>query len=507
MHTLNHSSSVRKTATQPWWGQRLFRCFSHLSPYTLGIIASCIIMLSSFGAGATRNHGGILDRFGLNFFTFGHGSLICNVFLWIGIFLFVIAWLVLGRNLIHRNIEFPVTKIYRIMLWWVFPLSFASPLMSRDVYSYLMQGKLLEKGFDPYTQGAAANPGVYLVEVSPDWRNTTTPYGPLHLYLGSLITRVVGDNLTLGLFLFKIISLAGFALIAFSIARIALLFNVQPSYALWIGVLNPVVVFHLVGGMHNESVMVGLVSLGIYLALKNNLYLGIVIISIAMALKATAALALPFLIWLAVLRRDNLRQKILAFFISSITGVFLCLATLYIITMLSGATWGWIAELTGNTKVINPLAFPSFLSGIISSIFSVWIPDFPYNKVLAVIRLVSMAFLLIGVIASWIYFRTSKLAILRGVTVAYCCVFIFNSVTLPWYYASILTLFGVIHAPKWAKKLIIGFSIIIALSFTGGGNHQFYQPLWMIIVSILACWAVHWIFLTPYKHQGQQTTG
>lgn len=129
----------------------------------------------------------------------------------------------------------------------VVPLIFAAPMMSRDVYSYLMQGAMLRDGFDPYTEGAAVNPGPMLLEVSHDWRNTTTPYGPLHLWIGDMITTVVGDNVTLGVVAYKILSIIGLAVTGWSIVRIAQHFGANPAIALWIGVANPVMIIHMIG--------------------------------------------------------------------------------------------------------------------------------------------------------------------------------------------------------------------------------------------------------------------
>src|SRR5699024_6639990 len=158
---------------------------------------------------------------------------------------------------------------------------------SRDVYSYLMQGAMVRDGFDPYTEGPAVNPGPFLLEVSQDWRNTTTPYGPLHLWMGEGVTRLVGDTVTVGVFVSKVISGLGFAAIAWSTPLIARELGGDPTLALWLGVADPVMILHLIGGMHNESTMVALVSVGPLLCLHNRYIAGIALIAISVSLKAT----------------------------------------------------------------------------------------------------------------------------------------------------------------------------------------------------------------------------
>lgn len=243
----------------------------------LGLSASCILLFASFSGGATRNRGGLLEALNIGFLSYGHGRNLGLALYWVGIFLLAAAWVLAGRTIIRPQLTNPRPKgglrdIQRILFAWVTPLVFAGPLASRDVYSYLMQGAMVRDGFDPYTEGAAVNPGPFLLEVSQDWRNTTTPYGPLHLWIGELVTGLVGDNVTAGVAAYKVLSLLGFITIAWSIPRIASKLGADPAVALWLGVANPVIILHLIGGMHNESLMVGLVSIGLLAALNRHFH-------------------------------------------------------------------------------------------------------------------------------------------------------------------------------------------------------------------------------------------
>ena len=61
--------------------------------------------------------------------------------------------------------------------------------------------------------------------------------------------------------------------------------------------LNPLVIIHLMGGVHNEMLMVGLMAAGIALTFERRHCGGIALIAVGMAVKATAGLALPFMVW------------------------------------------------------------------------------------------------------------------------------------------------------------------------------------------------------------------
>lgn len=462
----------------------------------LGIIGSVLLFLGSFGGGAIRNRGGVLEALELNFLSYGHGAGISNAVFWAGVATLLLAWAVLGRRHVlgHEGPDGGEKRV-RTALWaWVLPLIPAAPMLSRDVYSYLMQGAMLRDGYDPYTQGAAVNPGPFLLEVSHDWRNTTTPYGPLHLWIGEGVTRIVGENVTAGVVVYKLISVLGFSAIAWAVPRIARALGGDPALALWLGVANPVMILHMVGGMHNESVMVGLVSLGLLASLHRRFLLGVALIAVAVSLKATAAIALPFVVWLATLHYAKRFHRVLAFLLSGLAGVVETLAVVAAVTWLSGSSWGWLSEISGNSKVINPLALPSLLASWATWLLKVFWISFEYNTALGVLRSISMVLMLAGLVVVWWLFRQNERRAVAGTALAYQVAFVFNSVTLPWYYASVISLVGAVRPPEWVLRLAVGASVVVTLAFTGSGNHQLYNTWWMVGVFVVAWFLTDWMF-------------
>ncbi|WIM66985.1 alpha-(1-_6)-mannopyranosyltransferase A [Corynebacterium breve] len=474
---------------------------ARLSPTWLGLTGTILLALGSFGAGATRNRGGVISALGLEFLTFGHGKGIMEIVLFVGIALLIGAWVLLGRTVVvdkpaGSSERFTTTK--RAMWIWIAPLAAAAPVLSRDVYSYLMQGAMVRDGFDPYTEGAAVNPGPYLLEVSHDWRNTTTPYGPLHLWIGEGVTTLVGDNVIAGLIVYKIISIAGFAAIAWAVPRIAQKLGGDPTMALWLGVANPVMVLHMIGGMHNESIMVGLVSVGLLAALNRHFVSSVVLISVAVSLKATAAIALPFVVWIATNhyapKSATFARRIFAFVASGFIGVVLTFLVVGIVTWASGSSWGWLAEISGNSKVVNPLSAPTFIADRVTPFLQLFDERFPYNTVLGVTRTVGSILMLTGLVIVWWFFRHNDRRAIMGTTLAYQVAYTFNAVALPWYYASVITLIGTFRPPLWLLQLTTGTSIVLAMAFTGSGNHRFYDMWWLGAALIVAWIATHYVF-------------
>ncbi|GAB3940544.1 alpha-(1-_6)-mannopyranosyltransferase A [Corynebacterium tapiri] len=464
------------------------------SPAAIGVVSAVILAIGSHGAGATRNRGGLLEALNLSFLAFGHGAAVMNALVSAGLIGMVLAWVVIGRRVIvdkQYSTPLRLQHIQRALVLWCVPLLAAAPILSRDVYSYLMQGAMVRDGFDPYSEGAAVNPGPFLLEVSHDWRNTTTPYGPLHLWIGEGVTKLVGENVSAGVIAYKLISVLGFFAIAWAVPKIAARLGGDPALALWLGVANPVMVFHMVGGMHNESIMVGLVSVGLLAAVYHRYVSAVALIAVAVSLKATAAIALPFVVWMVTYRyAPHMRpfgRRALAFVVSGALALIETVAVVWLVTWASGSSWGWLSEITGNSKVINPLAAPTLLTELITPFIQLFDPTFEYNVVLQALRPIFSVLMLLGLVACWWFFRGGGKHALAGTAAAYQTAFVLSSVTLPWYYASVISLLGTFRPPLWLCKLGVGASIVVALAFSGSGNHQLYNVPWMAGV-IIAAW-------------------
>src|SRR5699024_3099248 len=63
-------------------------------------------------------------------------------------------------------------------------------------------------------------------------------------------------------------SILGVIAAGWAIAKLAQRCRVQPASALWLGILNPLTILHLIGGIHNESIMLGFAVVGMDVALR-----------------------------------------------------------------------------------------------------------------------------------------------------------------------------------------------------------------------------------------------
>jgi alpha-1,6-mannosyltransferase len=255
-----------------------------------------------------------------------------------GVVLLIAAWALLGG--LVRGPGPPAPRALLLVLaTWAAPLLLAPPLFSRDVYSYLAQGAMVEAHMDVYAHGPSRLGGPLADEVAPLWRHTGAPYGPVFLAVAAALSGLTRGELPAGLFGMRLVALAGVALMAAALPRLARHSGADPSAALWLGALNPLVLLHLVAGAHNDAVMLGLLGVGLVAALGRWPVLGAVLVTLAALVKAPAVLGLAAVVVLQV-RAGRSPAKAL------VTTTAAAAATTVAATAAAGTGYGWVGALT-----------------------------------------------------------------------------------------------------------------------------------------------------------------
>ncbi|MFR9728724.1 polyprenol phosphomannose-dependent alpha 1,6 mannosyltransferase MptB [Saccharopolyspora sp. MS10] len=266
---------------------------------------------------------------------------------WLGMLMVVTAWLWLGKlSWPGRDRIVSRTQMDRTVVMWGLPLAVAPPLFSTDMYTYLAQNAVAALGINPYALGPGTALGVdhpLVANVPNIWRDTPSPYGPLFLLFGQHIARVIGDDVVFGVLLWRVVMIIGLMLAIWAIPRLAARCGVHPVAALWLSAANPITLFHVVSGAHNEALLVGIMLAAIELGLRWRTPLGViaagVLLSIGGAIKPPGFVALGFFgIYVARRRGGRMRDLV---GVAALLGVVL-LATMTIITVVSGWGLGWI---------------------------------------------------------------------------------------------------------------------------------------------------------------------
>ena len=437
----------------------------------LGLAGSAVMVLGGLLAGVPPKHDLVLQLPFLQ--TMRTFSTLTVMVVFTGVFMLMLAWWRLGRLVRAGAPGTGIRDLLVTLVWWSVPLLVTIPIFSRDVYSYLAQGKMTVWGMDAYQYGPALMGGPLTVDIPPIWQTTPAPYGPVFLSLAAGVTNVTGLSIPLGILGMRLLSLLGLALIVASVPRIARATGVDPRAALWLGVLNPLVLIHLVGDAHNDALMLGLMLAGLALALRRRPAWGAVLVTLAALVKAPALLALVFIVplWAADLsgRARWLRAGFAAFGVS--------VATVVVATTVAGTGYGWMGTLDTPTRAHTWTSLTTdvgYWCGLVADHFGLAQPD----QVLAAWRLAGLA--AAGVVCLLMLRRHWNTPVV-GLGLGLAAVLALGPVVHPWYLLwALIPLAAAARSAKIRRWVAITTIAMTAMVLPGG-----VQPTFDVFVGAL----------------------
>jgi alpha-1,6-mannosyltransferase len=167
----------------------------------------------------------------------------------------------------------------------------APPLLSQDVFSYIASGRLAARhGLNPYVAVPARQPSDAVFPFV-GWRTSPDAYGPLFTFvvypLGLL--RVAAAMWTL-----KVMSALSVLGLTGLTAHVATARGVNPQRAAAMVALNPLVLVHVVGGAHNDSLLILALMGSVALLVSGRQVSGAAALALAVGLKLSGLFAAPF---------------------------------------------------------------------------------------------------------------------------------------------------------------------------------------------------------------------
>ena len=447
----------------------------------------------------------------VNFFqTQNLGIALARAFLVVGAALLIQAWLMVGLDAVKGRIE-KIRVLYLAFASWCAPLLVAAPLFSRDVYSYYMQGRMQLQGHSPYTSGVAVVPGWFSSGVDPLWGNAPSPYGPLFLLVEKFVAQICGTSALTSVLWFRAFSVLGVVLLCVQVPKLAVRHGINPISALWLGVLNPLVIFHFVAGAHNDGLMLGLAFWGLNHALDKKYASSILLITLGIAIKPSAFVILPFvaLLILAFCTRNftwaakfqqvvqldgdevvdkshyKLSARMLAILTTTLGSIFILAA----ISLLAGVhPFGWLSALVRPGSVRSWLA-PSTLTGMVSSNFFHVLGFANHaDKIIAICRIIGELFLAAGLV--YILDTVQRRSITRSAALAFVVLVICSPAVQPWYLLWFIPLLAVTGLTQKHLRIvvtfIVGFAIHdIANSAETGNSFLGFSDVVAIVLSVV----------------------
>jgi len=301
----------------------------------VGLAGSGLLAAGAIGSGVLPQPDPLRDEVIVSTLRQGTPRIVCVAVAALGMALLVAAWLLLGRCLDRAGTR----GLLLTATLWSAPMLLAPPILSRDVYGYAVVGQMLQAGLDPYRVGPAELDSSWVASTSVSWLTVPFAYGPLFLVLARVVVAGSGGSLALSVFGMRLLAVLGTVLLAWALPRVARACGGDERRALWLGLLNPLVLTHFVGGAHADALMVGLMVAGLAFAAGRRPAAGAALCALAIAVKATAVVTLPFiaLLWVAQLsgRSWPLPRAVVAT-TAVAAGSFAAL------TAVSGVGYGWI---------------------------------------------------------------------------------------------------------------------------------------------------------------------
>lgn len=433
-----------------------------------GLLASLMIMVGSWGVGwlaMTPSSVLAVHPVLLPLRTTTAGVIICAVLLSLGAMLLVRSWLRLSQRVGGWH-DGATPTIRRAVLLWGAPLLFTVPIFSRDVYSYLAQGRVLHAGLNPYESGVSELPGWFMEGADGLWAQSPSPYGPLFLLLAQLIWFLSGGVPEISVALFRLLSVLGIGLMLVAIPRLARAFGSQPAWALWLCVLNPLSLLVFLPAAHNDALMIGLMLLGMCCALRRRRLYAVLLLTAAVAVKPIAMTVLPFAVLLSLRGPTRITGQYSARIREWVFAGALAAGLLVGAGLTLGVGLGWITAALGAGSAIAPVAPVGLLgTGLGLAAAVVWGQDADQTAtwIFAGARLISAALL------AWMLLRPRVGNPVLWAGVGLTVVVLSSTVIQPWYVLWILPLFAVVHVHRGRSLVLVSLllTVMVLLSLVG----------------------------------------
>ena len=362
----------------------------------------------------------------------------------------------------------------RIIASWAIPLALAPPMFSKDVYSYLAQGAIGNTLDDPYSLGPVSALGTshaLTINVPDIWRDTPNQYGPLFLGVQKVIHAITGDDVVVGTILHRIVAVVGILMLGWAVPRLAEYCGVSDVAALWLAVANPLVLFHLVSGIHSESLMMGLLAVGLVFALRAvassgsgwpvaaQFILGAVLVTGSALVKLPTVVALGF-VGMSLARLWGAGWS--ATLGAAMSMLVISGATTAVAMFATSSGLGWITKLGAATSLRSWLSPPTAIGVIVGGIGQYLGLGDHTEQILAMTQ--TAALVLAGAFTVRMLFavQSGRIHPVGGLGVSMAAIVLCFPVVQPWY-----VLWALVPLAAWATRVefripVVAVSAILA---------------------------------------------
>lgn len=461
-----------------------------------GTIGSAMMLAGSFGVGWLSSVSD-LSRWPLIIFLRLNpfGVVLSIVLLAAGAMLLVRSWLRLGQKVRTWGPEARNVTLKAVVAWGA-PMMLAIPLFSRDVYAYMVQGQMVINGLNPYEEGYSQVSNWFSSGADKLWAQSPTPYGPLFLWLEEWVVWLSGGQQTLSILLFRLVAVAGVVLCIIYVPKLAGLHGINPHRALWLTAANPLFLINFIAAVHNDALMLGLALAGLYYAASKRPVLGILLVSLSIAVKPVTIIFLPFIGLLWAGRRAGWGRKSLYWLITAL----IALGVLAVLGAMNGYGFGWIGAMSTPVTLwiwYAPIGIAGWIVATLVSAFGLdgWI----FGNIVHVLGLAAA-----GVVIVLLVLKGSYARIIRRLAIALGALVLLSPMIQSWYVVWLIPLFAVtgIRNDWQVKTLYFVVSFFMIYSVSDQLDIAWFIDLNLLVARILAAviavgFGMYLVFIDP----------
>jgi alpha-1,6-mannosyltransferase len=250
----------------------------------------------------------------------------------------------------------------------------------------------------------------------------------------------------------------------------------DPTDALVLAVAGPLTLVQLIGGVHNEAVMIGLLAAGLAVGLggrpptsrgrgDGRLVAGVILCALGAAVKVPAFAGVVVLGWRGDGASAPLVRRLIRTALASAIGV----VTIELVSLVTGAGWGWLHGVNAGSNVTTLLSVSTTIGLVLN-----WLAGQPrhslHGPVAAVRALVLAAGAAAAVVLLWRVPRRPLAAALAALGIALTVVALAGASVQPWYLAWGLPALAVALAGRPARAWLIGAVVAAASTQPKGGG-------------------------------------
>lgn len=336
--------------------------------------------------------------------------------------------LIAVRNLSMRLIAVTIIGLHLVLLM-------APPMQLTDLFNYLGYARLgAIHHLNPYVHTIHFESHDPIFRFST-WHNLSSPYGELFTAISYPIALL---SIPVAYWLLKILAVGASLTFIWLVYRCAQLLGRDPRFAVLFVAANPIYLFYGVAGFHNDFLMLVPSTAAVMFLLQGRDRSAGAAVMLAVAVKFTAVLLLPFL--LVAARPAHRRLQVLLGVV--VVGVPLLAMSL----ALFGLT---IPNLHDQSTLLTPFSVPN-LVGLLLGIG---------GGTPTLLRLADVA--LVPVVAFFLYRRKDWLAGAGWSTLALMCTLAWLT---PWYIIWVLPL-AALGTSLRLRRATLAFSVFLVLTF------------------------------------------